>query len=215
MHQSTSPSFSQTSWPRLESRQFLILTIVQTMLPVTFGYSLSSEAVVMRQLRRWKCAWRRSLTRSHKRTSMGPSRGFCNGTTSALQSEEITLKGTWVSCVYYQEKCPYEKKVWKLILWSSYNGETLLLKMQNFYCFISKYNATIIKSIGITYKYTFYFCCRSVKWDPYTSYLFVIPPSDGQVRHKIFIKVVSGTEPQPERVWQMPKTPSASLTLPQ
>ena len=33
----------------------------------------SSESVVMRQLRRWKRLWRRSLTRSHKRTSMGPS----------------------------------------------------------------------------------------------------------------------------------------------
>ena len=42
------------------------------MLPVTFGYSLSSEVVVMRQLRRWKRLWRRSLTRSYKRTSIGP-----------------------------------------------------------------------------------------------------------------------------------------------
>ena len=32
---------------------FLTLPIVQTSLPVTFGYSLSSEAVVMRHLRRW------------------------------------------------------------------------------------------------------------------------------------------------------------------
>ena len=39
-----------------------------------FGYSLRSEAVVMRQLKTWKRLWRRSLTRSHKRTSMGPSR---------------------------------------------------------------------------------------------------------------------------------------------
>ena len=31
---------------------------------MTFGYSLSSEAVVMRQLRRWKRLWRRSLTHS-------------------------------------------------------------------------------------------------------------------------------------------------------
>ena len=39
-------------------------------LPVTFGYSLSSrkslEAVIMRQLRRWKRLWRGSLTRSHE-----------------------------------------------------------------------------------------------------------------------------------------------------
>ena len=101
MHQSTT-SFSETIWPRWASRQFLTLPIVQTLLPVTFGYSLSSEAVVMRQLRRWKRLWRRSLTRSHKMTSMGPSRSCWNGTTSALQLEEITLKGTRVSCVYYQ-----------------------------------------------------------------------------------------------------------------
>ena len=77
------------------------LFLVQTLLPVTFGYSLSSEAVVMRQLRKWKRLWRRSLTRSHKRTFMGPSRSRWNGT-SALQPEVITSKGTRVSRVYYQ-----------------------------------------------------------------------------------------------------------------
>ena len=61
------------------------------------AYSLSSEAVVTRQLRRWK----RSLTRSHKRTSIGPSRSCWNGT-SALQPEEITSKGTRASYVYYE-----------------------------------------------------------------------------------------------------------------
>ena len=54
MHQSTTPSLSQTIWPRWALRQFLTLLIVQTLLPVTFGYFLSSEAVVIRQLRRWK-----------------------------------------------------------------------------------------------------------------------------------------------------------------
>ena len=90
------PSLSQTIWPRWASRHFLLLPIVQTWRPVTFGYFLSSEAVVMRELRRWKRLWRRSLTRSHKRTSMGPSRSCWNGTTSALQPEEITSKGTRV-----------------------------------------------------------------------------------------------------------------------
>ena len=60
--QCTSP---QTIWPRWVLRQFLSLPIGQTLLPVTFGYSLSSEAVVMRQLRRWKRLWWRSLTCSH------------------------------------------------------------------------------------------------------------------------------------------------------
>ena len=62
----------------------------------------SSETVVMRQLRRWKRLWRGSLTPSHKRTSMGPSRSCWSGTTNALQPEEISSKGTRVSCVYYQ-----------------------------------------------------------------------------------------------------------------
>ena len=79
--------------------------IVQTMLPVTFVYSLSSEAVVMRQLRRWKRLRRMSWTRSHKRTSMGPLRSYWNST-SALQLEEFTSKGT---------KSARTKKVWKLI----------------------------------------------------------------------------------------------------
>ena len=70
MHQSTTPSLSQTIWPKWASRQFLTIPIVQTLLPVTFAHSQSSEAV-MRQLRRWKWLWRRSLTRSHKRTSWG------------------------------------------------------------------------------------------------------------------------------------------------
>ena len=103
---STTLSLLQTIWARWASRQFLSLPIVQTLLPVTFGYSLSSrktsEAVVMRQLKRWKRLWRRSLIRSYKRTSMGPSRSCWNGTTSALQPEEITWKGTRVPCVYYQ-----------------------------------------------------------------------------------------------------------------
>ena len=100
MHQSSTPSLSPTICPRWASRQFLSLPIPQTLLPVTFGYY--SDAAVMRQLTRWKRLWRRSFTRSLKRTSMGLSRGYWNGTTSALQPEEITWKGTRVSCVYYQ-----------------------------------------------------------------------------------------------------------------
>ena len=102
IHQSTTPSLSQTICTRWASRQFLSLPVVQMLLPVTFGYSVSWEAVVMRQLRRWKRLWWRSLIRSHKRTCMGPCRSCWNGTTSGLQLEEITSKGTRVSCVYYQ-----------------------------------------------------------------------------------------------------------------
>ena len=44
MDQSTTPSLSQTIWPSWASRQFLTVHIVQTLLPVTFAYSLSPEA---------------------------------------------------------------------------------------------------------------------------------------------------------------------------
>ena len=88
---------------------------VQTLFPVTFGYSPSSEAVVMRQLRRWKRMWRRSLTRSHKRTSIGPCRSCLNGTTSALQPEEITSRGGLEFNVCTINKSAHTKKVWKLI----------------------------------------------------------------------------------------------------
>ena len=57
------------------------------LVPYDFAYSLTSEAIVIRQLRRWKRLWQRSLTCSHKRTSTGPSRSCCNGTTTVLQPE--------------------------------------------------------------------------------------------------------------------------------
>ena len=69
-------------------------------LAVTFGYSLSTEAVVVRQFKRGKRMWRRSLTRPHKRNSMGPSRSCWNGTTSVLQPDEITSTQTkWCNYV--------------------------------------------------------------------------------------------------------------------
>ena len=93
---STTPSFSQTIWVRWASRQFLTVFIVQTLLPVSFGYSLSTETVVMRQLRRRKRLWRRSLTR-------GRPWGLSEVVGTVQQVlEEITSKRTRVSCVYYQ-----------------------------------------------------------------------------------------------------------------
>ena len=44
MHQSTTPSLSQTIWPRWASRLFVTVPIVPTLLFVTFAYPLSSEA---------------------------------------------------------------------------------------------------------------------------------------------------------------------------
>ena len=97
-HQSITPSWSQTIWVRWVSRQFLSLCIVQTLLPVTFSDSLSSEAVVIRQLRRWKRLWRRTLTWSQKKTSMGPFRSV--GTVQQVHCSRRRLLR--VSFVYHQ-----------------------------------------------------------------------------------------------------------------
>ena len=66
-----------------------------------------------------------------KRLGLGllcPSRSCWNGTTSVLRPEEITSKGTRVSCVYYQWKCPYEKSL-----------ETYLMILVYTYIFIYMY----------------------------------------------------------------------------
>ena len=63
--QCTSPQLHPCHRLFEQDGQFLTLPIVQTLLSVTFGYSLSSEAVIMRQLRRWTRLWWRSLTHSH------------------------------------------------------------------------------------------------------------------------------------------------------
>ena len=100
MHQSTTPSLSQTIWPKWASRQILTLPIVQKLLHVTFGYSLSSEAVVMRQLRRWQWPWRRSLTCSYKRTSMGLQKLLERYKCIAAGGDYF--EGDSVSCMYDQ-----------------------------------------------------------------------------------------------------------------
>ena len=93
-------------------------------------------AVVMRQSRRWKKLWRRSLTHSHKRTFMGPSRS----TTSALQPEEITLKGTRVSCVL-SIKVPIRKTSGNL-----FNDRRTLVKRMNpfLHCSYALNNTTAV-----------------------------------------------------------------------
>ena len=60
---------------------------------------------------RWKWLWRRSLTRSHKRTSIGPSRSCWNCTTNTFPPEDITPKGTRVWFVYPWVLIPLGK-VW-------------------------------------------------------------------------------------------------------
>ena len=118
IHRSTTPSLSQTIWQRWASRQFLSLPIVQTWLPVTFAYSLCLEAVVMRQLRRWKRLWRRSLTCSLIRTSMGLQEVV--GTVQVHCSRRRLLRRGLEFHVCSINKSAHTKKVWKLIVCTSF-----------------------------------------------------------------------------------------------
>ena len=142
MHQSTTPSLSQTIWPRWASRQFLSIPIIQTLLPVTFGYSLSSWAVVMWQLRRWKRLWRRLLIRSHKRTSMGLPEVV--GTVQVHCSWRRLLQRGLEFHVCTINKSVHTKKVWKLIVCTSYmyKKDLTLNSLQWLICHKTKPNQT-------------------------------------------------------------------------
>ena len=120
MHQSITPSLSQTIWPRWASRQFLSVRIVQTLLSVTFGYSLCSEAVVMRQLRRRKMLWRRSLTRTHKRIPWGLPEVVGKGQQVHCSRRRLLRRGLEFH-VCTINKRTHSKKVCKLILRSCTN----------------------------------------------------------------------------------------------
>ena len=116
MHQSTTPSLSQTIWPRWASTLFPTVPIVQTLLPVTFGCSLSSQAVVKWQLRRGKRLWWRSLTHWHKKISMGVV-----GTVQLVYCSWRRL--LWRGVEFHVctiNKSAHMKKVWKLIVCPSY-----------------------------------------------------------------------------------------------
>ena len=96
--------------------------IFQTLLPVTFGYSLNSEVVVMRELRRWK--------------SLGCDEGHWYAHTRGLLWGPPEIVGTvqQVHCsrrrllrrglelhVCTINKSAHTKKVWKLIVCTSSN----------------------------------------------------------------------------------------------
>ena len=114
MHQSATPSLSQTIWPRWASTQFFSLRIVQTLLPVTSGYSKSSEAVDMRQLKRWKTLWH-----THTR---GLPWGLWEvvGTVQVHCSRRRLLRKGIKFHLCPINKSAHTKNVWKLILYTSY-----------------------------------------------------------------------------------------------
>ena len=93
IHQSTTPSLSQTIWPRWASTQFLNLPIVQSFLR---GCRYETIEEMMKE------AVTKVIDMLKQQDFHGAFKSYWNGTTNTLQPEEITSKETWVSCVYYQ-----------------------------------------------------------------------------------------------------------------
>ena len=114
IYQFTTQSLSQTIWPGLASKQFLTVPIIQTLLPVTFGYSLSSEAVVMRQLRRWKRLWRRSLIRSQRWLPWCLTEVIGTAQQVYYSRRKLLRRGLEFH-VCTLNKIAHTKKVWKII----------------------------------------------------------------------------------------------------
>ena len=81
---------------------------------LTFAYSLSSETVVMRQLRRWNMLWWRSLTRSRKKTSMEPSEVVGMVQQVYCSQRRLFRRGLEFHVCTLNESV-HMKKVWKLI----------------------------------------------------------------------------------------------------
>ena len=102
MHQSTTPSLSQTIWPRWASRQFLSLPIVQTLLPVTFGYSLISEAIRDETTEEMKEAVTKVIDTLTQEDFHEAFQKLLERYNECIAAGEITSMGTRISCVYYQ-----------------------------------------------------------------------------------------------------------------
>ena len=150
MCQSTTPSLSQTIWPRWASRQLLTVPIVQTLLPVTFGYFLSSEAGVMRQLRRWK---RCDKGHWHARElRWGLPEVF--GTVKQVHCRRGRLLRRGLEFhVCTINKSAHTKKVWKPIVCTSY------VQMYNIYVNICNIQYTPLFNIHLLFsQYKIYTC---------------------------------------------------------
>ena len=106
MHQSTTPSLSQTILTKMSTKTVLHCPYSSDPAPCDFWLfpKLKEKRRGSRyeRIEEMKEAVTKVIDKLTQKTFMGPSRSCWNGTTSALHPEEITSKGTRVSCVYYQ-----------------------------------------------------------------------------------------------------------------
>ena len=104
MQQSTTPSLSQTIWPRWVSRQFVILVIVQTL----FSNDRDCRYETIEEM---KDVVTKDFDTLTQEDSHGHPRSCWNGTTSALQPKGITWKGDYSTMCVLSIKVPIRKSL--------------------------------------------------------------------------------------------------------
>ena len=122
MNQSTTPSLSLTIWPRWVSRQFLSLPIVETLLLVTFGYSLSYFG--------YSCRYetieeiKEAVTKVIDTLTQEDFHGALLEVVGTVQQVHCSRRRLPPRGLEFQvctiNKSAHTKNVWKLIVWTSY-----------------------------------------------------------------------------------------------
>ena len=114
MHQSTTPSLSQTIWPRWASRQFFTVPIVQTLLPVTFGYSLSSEVGHYETIEEMKEAVKKVIDTLTQEDFRGSLQKLLERYTKFIAAGGDYFEGDESFMFVLSIKVPIRKKSWNL-----------------------------------------------------------------------------------------------------
>ena len=135
MHQSTTPSLSRTIWPRWASRQFLSLPIVQT-LPRDFWLFPKFKGCCYGTIEEMKEAVTKVIDTLTQEDFHGAfqkllERYKCN-------QRRLLWRGLEFHVCTINKKCPYEKKVWKLIVCSLYLQQNDWTKLTPFHMLFYK-----------------------------------------------------------------------------
>ena len=120
MHHSTTPSLSQTIWPRLASRQFPSLPRAQTLFPVTFGYSLSLRGCRYETIEEMKEAVTKVIDMLTQEDFHWAFQKLLERYNKCIAAGGDYLERKWGFMCVLSIIVPIRKKIWKLIVYTPY-----------------------------------------------------------------------------------------------
>ena len=121
MYLSTIPSLSQTIWPRRASKQFLSLPIVQTLLPVTFGYFPKLTGCRYETIEKMKEAVTKVNDTPTQEDFHGALQKLLERYNKCIAAGGDYFEGDLSFMCVLSIKVPIRKKVWKLTVCTSYD----------------------------------------------------------------------------------------------